>query len=488
MAGRRLLDVAALLSASRGIAQKHVALRQQQLDVFLRTSSIAKAARTQAERYTETAKAASILASRMNEDRPVWTYEATDDGQASQTLAAQSEAPIPNPDTLRAEPTRRTTEGIKQDHFYEASQRNSSTDTPPKGELNVQQVKADSAPLPDGSVPPSSTKAGTALHHRHSDHDYKLSSTEAKTLQREYENQIPSHVADGAEGHAGDNIGKDFDDTSFYHASKHTSPVLSSLPRVKRPKHVNDEQANDTHVASPSINADTYTAPPTSANIRSPSQHHHHKEHDYMLSSTEAKVLQAEHEKQIPSHVADGAEGHKGDKIVKDFDDTSFYHASKHTSPVLSSLPREKVPKHVNSEQAQDEHIQSKGINSDTYTAPATAREEVDPLEENDDVPQGINTAIFNSPRVAKKLGGKTHTERPSDQAIRESKPHPLAPKKATPPPAAAPPIVEPLSKDSEEAAPAEAVEDVLASLEKLGVQPPAPTSNVSDATRSTKD
>ena len=348
--------------------------------------------------------------------------------------AGQNEAPIPNPDTLRAAP--------------------------------------------------SSTEAGTPLHHHHSDHDYKLSPARAKILQAEYEKQIPAHVADGAEGHAGDNIVKDFDDTSFYHASERTSPVLSSLPRAKLPKHVEDGQANDPHVATSGINADTYTAPPGSSGTYSPSQHHHHSEHDYKLSPTEARVLQAEHEKQIPSHVADGAEGHKGDKIVKDFDDTSFYHASKHTSPVLSSLPREKVPKHVNREQAQDKHVLSMGINSDTYTAPALGREEVDPLREVDDVPQGINTAIFNSPRVAKKLGGKTHAERTPDQGVKESKPHPLAPKKAATPPPVPAPVAEPPSKQPEQAPSAEAVEDVLASLEKLGIQPPAPTSNVSAPTK----
>ena len=137
MAGRRLLDVAALLSASKGIAQRHVALRQQQLDVFLRTSSVAKAGKAYAERYTETAKAAAILAGRMNEDRPAWTYEATDGAQTTNQTPGQQQAPIPNPDTLKAKATNTTAEGIKQDHFYEASQQNAATEAPPKDELHV---------------------------------------------------------------------------------------------------------------------------------------------------------------------------------------------------------------------------------------------------------------------------------------------------------------------------------------------------------------
>lgn len=482
MAGRRLLDVAALLGASKGIAQRHVALRQQQLDVFLRTSSVVKAGKAYAERYTETAKAAAILAGRMNEDRPAWTYEATDDVPVTNQATGQQQTPIPNPSTLKAKATNTTPEGIKQDHHYEASQQNTATDVPPKDELHVKQAKADSTPLPDGSIPPSYTPAGTPLKHHHADHDYELSPAGARFLQAEYEKQIPSHVADGAEGHAGDKIVNDFDDTSFYHASKHTSPVESNLPRAKIPKHVNDAQANDTHVASTGINSDTYTAPVVSSNA------HHHGDHEYKLSSEEAKVLQAEHERQIPSHVADGAEGHLRDKIVDGFDDTSFYHASKHTSPVLSSLPREKMPKHTNDHQANDPLVGWPELNPDTFTAPA-GKEEVDPLLEGADVPQGIDLSIFNSPRVAKKLGGKAHTQRPAEIS-RESKPHPLAPKKATPPPPPpAPPAAEaqePLAEAQKEV-PQKEVEDVLASLEKLGVQPPPPTPNVSSTPKSRK-
>src|SRR5690242_15028632 len=96
MAGRRLLDVAALFNASRGIVRQHIALRQQQFDVFTKTSSLAKAVKSQAKRYTETAKAASFLASRMNEDKPSWTYEATESTEAGST---SKDAPIPSAST-----------------------------------------------------------------------------------------------------------------------------------------------------------------------------------------------------------------------------------------------------------------------------------------------------------------------------------------------------------------------------------------------------
>lgn len=75
MAGKRLVDLAALVGAARGVARQHVALRSQQVEIYSQTSSLAKAVRSQTERITETAKAASILASRLNEEPPAWTRD-----------------------------------------------------------------------------------------------------------------------------------------------------------------------------------------------------------------------------------------------------------------------------------------------------------------------------------------------------------------------------------------------------------------------------
>ena len=66
MTGRRLLDVAAILKVSRGVAAKHVALRQHQLDLYSKTSSLAEAVKSQTDRITLTVKAGSILVERFN--------------------------------------------------------------------------------------------------------------------------------------------------------------------------------------------------------------------------------------------------------------------------------------------------------------------------------------------------------------------------------------------------------------------------------------
>src|ERR1700728_3812903 len=146
MAGKRLLDVAALFNASRGVAQKHVALRSRQLDVWSQTSSVAKAVKSQTDRVTETAKAASFLASRLNESAPSWTAEASQ---------STSEKPIPSRESTEAEGTRSAPrEGLEQDHIYERSESNTSSDPVPSEDLEIRQKKADRYPLPDGTIPP----------------------------------------------------------------------------------------------------------------------------------------------------------------------------------------------------------------------------------------------------------------------------------------------------------------------------------------------
>lgn len=72
MAGKRLLDAAKLFNAARNVGKQHLVLRQEQWDVYSRTSSLAKAVKSQTDRVTVTANAAYELAKRMNETGPSW--------------------------------------------------------------------------------------------------------------------------------------------------------------------------------------------------------------------------------------------------------------------------------------------------------------------------------------------------------------------------------------------------------------------------------
>jgi aarF domain-containing kinase len=202
MAGKRLLDLAALFNASRGVAQKHIALRSRQLDVYNRTSTLARAVRNQTDRVTETAKAASFLVSRLNEDAPAWTSESPEDKpsqQSNDATGAKSPSPAPKPKT-----------GPEQEPSHGG----------PKG--------------------------------------HTLSADAARTIQRQSELQIPSKTADAVGDPVVDPLEEGHDKESFYHRSGHTSPALSSLPRVKIPKHVSNAQGSSVEFPDGQINSDSF--------------------------------------------------------------------------------------------------------------------------------------------------------------------------------------------------------------------------------------
>ena len=283
MAGKRLLDIAALFNASWGVAQKHIALRGRQLDVYNRTATLPKALRNQTDRITETAKAASILASRLNESAPAWTSEAADEESTAQSEDGET---IPMEDAAEGQASSCERDGgVEQDYFYESSSMNSALDHKPSEDLEIRQKKADQYPLPDGTIPPvgSDMSVPVADHEvtlgRSKDEPLKdsldqgglkptssgastiptplsrpLASNTARRMQRQYEEQIPSRTADASGVVKKDPLEEGHDKDSFYRTSGHTSPALSSLPRVKIPKHPSNTQKD----GSKALNSDTF--------------------------------------------------------------------------------------------------------------------------------------------------------------------------------------------------------------------------------------
>jgi aarF domain-containing kinase len=92
MAGRRLLDAAKLLHATRTVAKQHLALRSEQLDVYNKTSSLARAVKSQTDRVTLTAQAAIELAKRLNEDDNRSSHEKPLNAETGSTASAQQRA------------------------------------------------------------------------------------------------------------------------------------------------------------------------------------------------------------------------------------------------------------------------------------------------------------------------------------------------------------------------------------------------------------
>lgn len=118
------------------------------------------------------------------------------------------------------------------------------------------------------------------------------------------------------------------------------------------------------------------------------------------LSSLEARKAQRMAEEQIPATSADPPK----EELMEDFrieqEQDVFYQPPGTASPVLSALPRMRVPKIENDFQGGDSHI-PKGINADVYYSGKDAEEsgnaEPEPTEEQ-------LAQIFSNPRIANML------------------------------------------------------------------------------------
>ncbi|KAK8199470.1 ABC1 family-domain-containing protein [Phyllosticta capitalensis] len=283
MAGRRLLDAAKLLNATRSVAKQHVALRSQQLDVYSKTSTLAKALKDQTDRVTVTARAAVALAERFNEAAPSYTRE-DNSAPKSQADAVPRKSTVTGDDAPVG-----TKSGLEQDHHYGRSEHNAAAEPPPKGNLKVRQNEAGRSPLPDGTIPPAGADLRTgsegfeiyserptveppkdplahgapteSLHPKSSSEStiptpgtHELSSEEARKLQREFESQIPARAAD-SEGNLTSLPSADVFDSR----SGKVSPELSSLPRVKVPKVAAADQDGKQNIADGGkINPDVF--------------------------------------------------------------------------------------------------------------------------------------------------------------------------------------------------------------------------------------
>jgi len=337
MAGKRLLDVAALFNASRGVAQKHLALRARQVDVYSQTSTLAKAVKNQTDRVTETAKAASFLVSRLNESGPAWASEAEDVPAESRK---SSSGPIPSKQSTEGGQGAKSKDDIDQDHFYERSTGHSTTYPPPEDDLEIRQEKAERYPLPDGTIPPSNSDLNTKLV------DHEVLST------RPQDESIKTPLENGG-----------------------LRPTSSSASTIPLP-------------------------------ARKP------------LSADSARKLQRQFELQIPSVTADALDDTVAHRLEKGFDEDSFSSKSTHVSPTLSSLPRVKLPKHTSDTQGESPSEQRK-INSDSFYMAGQPKSiptvEAEAIPAQDEIPEGVDTALFYSPRVARLLGGKTQEFKPGN-------------------------------------------------------------------------
>ena len=293
MTGRRLLDIAAIFKASQGVAAKHVALRQHQLDVYSKTSSLAKAIKSQTDRVTLTVKAASDLAERFSGPGPDHSTQAGQSERSPQdTIGGQDVASGVNQISGKDH-------GPSRDHTYKTSDQESPAESQPYSSLATKQEKAEKYPLPDGRTLPvdpvevskrnegsyselpqtKSVKAPLADRREATDEGLPLTSSSGKTsssnpkfgkastasekdriLERGAEKQFPSQASERSPAAHSEESGlqADRDLDVFYTPSLSDKQVDSALPRVKLHENTEDAQNSDEHVPDPKFNQDVF--------------------------------------------------------------------------------------------------------------------------------------------------------------------------------------------------------------------------------------
>ncbi|KAI4654630.1 uncharacterized protein J4E79_008504 [Alternaria viburni] len=106
----------------------------------------------------------------------------------------------------------------------------------------------------------------------------------------------------------------------------------------------------------------------------------------------------------IPAHANDPQQtpiSPQAEKLQKGHDRDVFYTRSVESQPTASSQPQSQIPRNSGTKQQSDEHVSDKQMNQDVfYNVPKPAQGQVE-----EDLPEGINTDIFHSRKVARMLG-----------------------------------------------------------------------------------
>jgi aarF domain-containing kinase len=120
------------------------------------------------------------------------------------------------------------------------------------------------------------------------------------------------------------------------------------------------------------------------------------------LSPDEARKLQRQHEDQIPARTAESSATNDSKEFNVEQEQDVFYQPPDSVTPVLSALPRVRVPKTENDVQEGNSHI-APGINADVYYSGSKHEDgrEEEPSEEQ-------LTQLFHNPKHAKLLGTKS--------------------------------------------------------------------------------
>lgn len=269
MAGRRLLDLAKLVDASRNVAKQHLELRAKQLDVYNKTSTLAKAVKHQTDRVTLTAQAATALAKRLNEEAPRYAenLEPQDLRDRSESTAGDKTATAKNEaDTVKRE-------ALECDNYVKRSDHNARSEVVQKelgasmGQPTTGRDTYTQRPQPEPVMRPLEQQQSQSEQIKpvetHTSavptpSTMRYSPQRARDLQRQAEFQIPA-----ATTVASSPRGTDHDRDVYHDRPKTANTTYSSLPRAKIPRHT--EGAQPKSLNGDAINADVFHVRPNIA-------------------------------------------------------------------------------------------------------------------------------------------------------------------------------------------------------------------------------
>lgn len=256
MAGRRLLDAALLFSASRAIARQHFRIRGEQLDVWSRTSTIAKAV------GLRRVNAADLQPSHPPQPHIVQTQRADEAETVPRQESVEGQQDVVQP-----------AEGLKQDHHYKRSEENTANEPVHESELGVKQEKPANIPTPDGTIPPQGAPIATPkakpvnadvvpgrldAEPQHPSAQEQTSSTPVSAPQE----KIPSHEAVPEQDEVPEGV-----NTDVFHSPRVAKMLggRTNDPRRMRMEDLRMQGATGTPLQQTNMNQDTFNVRNTQA-------------------------------------------------------------------------------------------------------------------------------------------------------------------------------------------------------------------------------
>ncbi|KAL6708120.1 hypothetical protein ACN47E_003304 [Coniothyrium glycines] len=342
MAGRRFVDAAKLFNASRSVAQKHVALRSSQWEAYNKTSSLAKAIKNQTDRITLTAAAAIALSQRFSEEAPSYARAA-----AQRATEAAPQATRPAPAAHRQDETVPLRKSVEKD------------------------VKA------------HGVEEGLQQDH-HYDRSEQNSATEPPPkgeLDVEQKEAPRRPLPDGTIPTAG---------LTLENELEKGQDTFSERPESEAPK---KPLAEDQGEQIRKEEGELKPVESTESTIPLPGQQ----------AGTASRSAET-----IPSHTRDiqpSTTSPQVQKLQEGHDRDVFYARSVETASATSSEPRAQIPDHTETRQESDKHVEDGRLNQDVFYSRDEHSGTEQKAQQEEEIPEGINTDVFHSKKVARMLG-----------------------------------------------------------------------------------